>query len=225
MFFLIILFGFGVVCYGIAGLPMMFDKGTGYFIYALFLEALLIALLVVCIKKYRSPKYQEKLEVLKSKPAYKALSIIACVCAIVFALGVCLPKTDIENPPGLGESEKIEGWRGNLSPELVAEIESAFAEIGENPDNIINVEYVDTHTSGYVFEQKCYKVEFDWSFGNPGYKHSRYYRIVTQNYYEGEPEKEQYPNEFLCTIKYWAGDDGHGTNINQWSYTGNGKMQ
>jgi hypothetical protein len=117
------------------------------------------------------------------------------------------------------------GWRSKLSPKLVAEIEAAFEEIGENPDNIISVTYVDKHTSGYVFEQKCYKVEFDWSFGKPGYKHSRYYRIVTQNYFEGEPEKAQHPNEFLCTIKYWAGDDGHGTNVNQWSHTGNGDKQ
>jgi hypothetical protein len=124
------------------------------------------------------------------------------------------------------ETEKAEsGWRADFSPELVAEIEAAFTEIGENPDNIVSIEYVDIHTSGYVFEQKCYKVEFAWSFMNPGYEHSRYYRIVTQNYYDGEPEKEQYPNEFLCTIKYWAGDDGHDTNVNQWSYTGDGKKQ
>ena len=32
MFFLILLLAFGVVCYGIAGLPMMFDKGIGYFL-------------------------------------------------------------------------------------------------------------------------------------------------------------------------------------------------
>lgn len=113
------------------------------------------------------------------------------------------------------------GWRAELSPELVAEIEAAFAEIGENPDAIVSVEYVDLHTSGYVFEQKCYKVELS----RFGFKHSRHYRIVTQNYYEGEPEKEEYPNEFLCTIKYWVGDDGHGTNVNQWSHTGNGKKQ
>lgn len=124
------------------------------------------------------------------------------------------------------ETEEAEsGWRADFSPELVAEIEAAFAEIGENPDNIVSIEYVDIHTSGYVFEQKCYKVEFKWSLGKPGYKHSRYYRIMTQNYYDGEPEKAQYPNEFLCTIKYWAGDDGHGTNVNQWSWTGNGVKQ
>ncbi len=116
-------------------------------------------------------------------------------------------------------------WRSDYPADLVAEIEAAFTEIGENPDNIVSVEYVDTHTSGYIFERKCYHVEFSYSFGNPGWKHARNYRISTQNYFDGEPEKEQYPDEFLITIKFWAGDDGHGTNINQWSWTGDGELQ
>lgn len=116
-------------------------------------------------------------------------------------------------------------WRDDYTADLVAEIEAAFSDIGEKPENIISVEYVDTHTSGYVFERKCYKVEFKHSLGNPGWKHAREYRIMTQNYFEGEPEKEQYPDEFLITIKFWAGDDGHGTNINQWSWTGGGELQ
>ena len=58
------------------------------------------------------------------------------------------------------ETKSEKSWRDNFPSKLVAEIESAFSEIGENPDNIVNVEYVDLHTSGYVFEQKCYKVEF-----------------------------------------------------------------
>ena len=165
------------------------------------------------------------------KPWTKVLSIMSCVVVSVFLLlggGVVSSIEGAESettPAETTQSEKEASWRDDLSPKLVAEIESAFIEIGENPDNIISVEYIDTHTSGYVFEQKCYKVEFSWSFLNPGYKHSQYYRIVTQNYYEGEPEKEQFPDEFLCTIKYWAGEDGHGTNVNQWSWTGNGVKQ
>lgn len=165
---------------------------------------------------------------LSRKKTNKVLSIIACVVVSTFVLvaGMAVSETEgTHEQQGQEETPKTDSWRDELSPKLVAEIESAFTEIGENPDNIISVEYVDTHTSGYVFEQKCYKVEFDWSFGNPGYKHSRRYRIVTQNYYEGEPEKEQYPDEFLCTIKYWVGDEGHNTNVNQWSWTGNGEMQ
>ena len=116
-------------------------------------------------------------------------------------------------------------WKSNIPDDLANEIETAFSEIGENPDNIVSVEYVDVHTSGYIFERKCYKVEFSYSFGNPGWKHAKNYLITTQNYFDGEPEKEQYPDEFLVTIKFWAGDDGHGTNVNQWSWTGGGKLQ
>ena len=116
-------------------------------------------------------------------------------------------------------------WKDGFTSDLATEIEAAFSEIGENPDNIVSVEYVDTHTSGYIFERKCYKVEFSYSFGNPGWKHAREYLITTQNYFDGEPEKEQYPDEFLVTIKFWAGNDGHGTNENQWSWTGNGEKQ
>ena len=116
-------------------------------------------------------------------------------------------------------------WKDGLPDDLATEIEMAFSEIGENPDNIVSVEYVDTHTSGYIFERKCYKVEFSYSFGNPGWKHAREYRITTQNYFDGEPEKEQYPDEFLVTIKFWSGNDGHGTNINQWAWTGGGELQ
>lgn len=116
-------------------------------------------------------------------------------------------------------------WEKNFSNELAKEIEKAFTQIGENPKNIIKVTYLGTRSTGYIFEQKDYKVEFAWSFGKPRYKHSRYYRITTQNYFDGEPEKADYPDEFLATIKFWVGDDGYGTNINQWSWTGNGEKQ
>ena len=150
------------------------------------------------------------------------------VIVVSIFIGFVLNVTESEDtgkPDEPPQTEITKTWKDDFSTVLAAEIERAFTEIGENPQNIVSVKYVDTHTSGYIFEQKCYKVEFSWSLGNPGYKHSRYYRIVTQNYFEGEPEKEQYPNEFLATIKFWAGDDGHGTNINQWSWTGNGELQ
>ena len=61
MGFLVLLLGFIVLYYGIAGLPMMFDKGTGYFIYALFLESLMIALFIFCLNKYiDSGKWEQK---------------------------------------------------------------------------------------------------------------------------------------------------------------------
>lgn len=160
------------------------------------------------------------------KPLYKRWWFWLIIVWLCLGITGAILDEDTPDDNDNNATESADGsWRANLSSELVAEIESAFAEIGENPDNIVNVEYVDTHTSGYVFEQKCYKVEFAWSLFNPGYEHSRYYRIVTQNYYDGEPEKAQYPNEFLCTIKYWVGDEGHNTNVNQWSWTGNGEKQ
>lgn len=101
MFFLILLFSFGVICFGFAGIPIMFDKGIGYFIYALFMEFLLIALVLVCIKKYRNPTYQEKLKLKKQKIAYKiiykSLQVLSVLLAFILALAICLPDKNIEN--------------------------------------------------------------------------------------------------------------------------------
>ena len=133
------------------------------------------------------------------------------------------PKKEKSPKPKAPEKEIV--WKDKLPARLAKEIEAAFLEIGEDPENIVKVEYVDTHTSGHIFERKCYKVEFSYSFLNPGWKHSREYRITTQNYFDGEPEKAEYPDEFLVTIKYWVGEDGHGTNINQWTWTGTGEKQ
>ena len=151
----------------------------------------------------------------------KKLAVIALV--LLMALMVGCEHTESSTP--VSESESESAWRDEYPAGLVAEIEAAFSEIGEDPENIVSVEYVDTHTSGYVFERKDYKVEFSYSFGNPGWKHSKHWLITTQNYFDGEPEKEEYPDEFLVTLKFWVGDDGHGTNVNQWSWTGNGEMQ
>lgn len=153
--------------------------------------------------------------------------VVVVFLALMFLLAGCdIDATEpTDTNPAVTDPVLESDWRNDLPADLVAEIEAAFTEIGENPDNIVSVEYVDTHTSGYIFERKCYHVEFSYSFGNPGWKHARNYRISTQNYFDGEPEKEQYPDEFLITIKFWAGDDGHGTNINQWSWTGDGELQ
>lgn len=153
--------------------------------------------------------------------------VVVVFLALMFLLAGCdIGATEPTDANPAATEPVIESdWRNDLPADLVAEIEAAFTEIGENPDNIVSVEYVDTHTSGYIFERKCYRVEFSYSFGNPGWKHARNYRISTQNYFDAEPEKEQYPDEFLITIKFWAGDDGHGTNVNKWSWTGDGELQ
>ena len=148
----------------------------------------------------------------------KRLLILFSVVMVMLLVGCSqVVDADIDN-------DKVESsatWQTNFSEELVGEIKAAFIEIGENPDNIVSVEYVSTNTSGYVFERKNYKVEFL----KRGYVHSRYYKLTTQIYFDGEPEKVEYPNEFLVTLKFWRGEDGTGTNINQWTWTGNGKLQ
>jgi hypothetical protein len=151
--------------------------------------------------------------------------VIAAVMTVIVMLSGCLPvDSESSDQPVVTTTEAV-NWKDSLPSDLANEIEMAFSEIGENPNNIVSIEYVDTHSSGYIFERKCYKVEFSYSFGNPGWKHAREYRITTQNYFDGEPEKEQYPDEFLVTIKFWSGNDGHGTNINQWAWTGGGELQ
>ena len=64
---LVALFGFIAVYYGIAGLPMMYDKGVGYFIYALFLETVVCALFVVFLRKYNSTERKEERHAKKQK--------------------------------------------------------------------------------------------------------------------------------------------------------------
>lgn len=138
-------------------------------------------------------------------------------------IGMCeitSPEIDVsstdEKPQGYFVEENcvVEG-------ELLDEVKAAFIEIGEDPEKISSIEYVDSHSSGYIFTQRHYKVEFK----RIGWEHNRWYMLTTQEYYDGEPEKNEYPDEFLTTIKFWVGDDGHSTNILQWSHTGNGKLQ
>ena len=121
-------------------------------------------------------------------------------------------------------SSAVVSWRDNLPADLADQIATAFTEIGENPDNIKYIEYMDTHPT-MIFDKKCYKVEFQYTFGNPKWEHARDWVVVTQDYYEGEPEDAEIPGEFLIGLKFWAGDDGHGTNIYQWSWKGRGEMQ
>ena len=163
MFFLILLLAFGVVCYGIAGLPMMFDKGIGYFIYALFLETLLVVLLIVCIRKYRSSKYQEKLQKTKHKAVYSTLKVVSLVFAIVLAFGICLPKSDggnsadtetrVEKPLSFLDDfteygyslEQIEGMRTILTGVGITEItELEITSISYGMQTVKGLAYKDT---------------------------------------------------------------------------------
>ena len=99
-------------------------------------------------------------------------------------------------------------------PELIADIEKAFSEIGEDPENIKSIKY-DSVKETALFDRRDYKVTF---------KRKQFYRITTEEWHEGEPEREQYPREYLVTIKFWM-DDKQSTSVNEWTHTGNGKQQ
>lgn len=120
-------------------------------------------------------------------------------------------------------------WKDGFSEELVLEIEQAFVEIGENPEYIISVEYVKDRETD-LFIRRDYKVTFDkgefsdlFDWDKKKWNHAVEWRITTEEWNEGEPEREQYPREYLVTIKFWTDDES--TNILQWSHTGNGKLQ
>ena len=119
-------------------------------------------------------------------------------------------------------------WTGLKTPELKDDIEIAFKEIGENPENIISVEHVKDRKTD-LFIRRDYKVCFDkgefstlFSDDRP-WVNSIEWRITTEEWYEGEPEREQHPREYLVAIKFWFDDDS--TNILQWSHNGNGELQ
>lgn len=131
-----------------------------------------------------------------------------------------------ENEP---QSSIETNWKNQFPDELVAEIESAFIEIGEKPEHIICVEYVDVRETD-LFDRRDYYVEFAkgeledvFDYDERTWIHAPEYRITTEEWHEGEPEREQYPREYLVSIKFWDSNDA--TNILQWSHTGNGKLQ
>ena len=121
----------------------------------------------------------------------------------------------------------VPAWKKDIPIELAADIERAFIEIGENPDYIESVEYVNTVETAF-FYNRDYKVTFDkGSFADildpETWVHSRFYRITTQEWFDSEPEKDLYPFEYLTSIKFWTDDDI--TNINQWAQNGTGELQ
>lgn len=118
-------------------------------------------------------------------------------------------------------------WKKDIPAELAADIERAFTEIGENPDYIESIEYVDTVETAF-FYNRDYKITFDKGslvdmLDPETWVHSRFYRITTQEWFDSEPEKDIYPFEYLTSIKFWTDDNT--TNINQWAQNGTGELQ
>lgn len=194
--------------------------------------SLVIAALLIPINKWQSV----------IKKAINGKLKIALVFALFVAMFLTVPvssRTDqnaedesaIKETTAYTESVEIDAdipaWKKDIPAELVADIERAFIEIGENPDYIESVEYVDTVETAF-FYNRDYKVTFDK--GNfvdilepETWVHSRFYRITTQEWFDSEPEKDIYPYEYLTAIKFWRDDDA--TNINQWAQNGTGKLQ
>ena len=139
------------------------------------------------------------------------------------------PETEVKTTEStqVVEPEDDLSWKKDIPAALAADIERAFIEIGENPDYIESVEYVDTVETAF-FYNRDYKVTFDkGSFADildpETWVHSRFYRITTQEWYDSEPEKDIYPFEYLTSIKFWTDDNT--TNINQWAQNGTGELQ
>ena len=121
-------------------------------------------------------------------------------------------------------------WEASLNtPEVADDIKAAFREIGEKPEYIVSIEHVKDRETA-LFVRRDYKVTFDkgdlidlFDEDDRKWNNAIEWRITTEEWNEGEPEREQYPREYLVTIKFWTDDDS--TNILQWSHTGNGQLQ
>ena len=121
-------------------------------------------------------------------------------------------------------------WEASLNtPEVADDIKAAFREIGEKPEYIVSIEHVKDRETD-LFVRRDYKVTFDkgdlidlFDEDDRKWNNAIEWRITTEEWNEGEPEREQYPREYLVTIKFWTDDDS--TNILQWSHTGNGQLQ
>lgn len=206
----------------------------------------LLVILIIPIKRIQN-FLSEKLRRKWIKPVLVLLLFLATVSAIPdydattseAPESIAEEKIDTEEQPVIiDEEEPItsadevtieETWRNQFSDELVSDIEQAFKEIGENADNITYIEYVGVRETA-LFDRRDYKVEFDR--GNfidvldedeRPWRHSRWYRITTEEWHEGEPEREQFPREYLVTIKFWTDDNT--TNINQWTYSSGSMME
>lgn len=137
------------------------------------------------------------------------------------------PSASVEKPVEKPVEEPVvvspEWWEGVVSEEVAGDIVAAFTEIGEDPAEIESIEY-DSIRETALFDRRDYKVTFRMdSLKDKGWVHSRFYRLTTEEWHEGEPEREQYPREYLVTIKFWRDDNN--TNVLQWSHTGNGELQ
>lgn len=167
----------------------------------------------------------------------KKILLLTIISLILVGCGNAEREADSDNVTEVASSEDetmekeefIPEWRTTMEPGLVEDIDKAFTEIGENPRYILSVEY-DSVRKTDLFDRKDYKVTFDkgniidlFDEDDRKFVHAVEYRITTEEWHEDEPEREQYPREYLVTIKFWFDDNT--TNINQWMHTGGGELQ
>ena len=161
----------------------------------------------------------------------KVLVLLLTIILILFCFAGCaasdLPTDSNQEVEEKKETEVIEWWSELKEPELKNDIVKAFEEIGEKPEYIISIEHVKDRKTD-LFVRREYKVCFDKGDifdlideDDKHFIHAAEWRITTEEWNEGEPEREQYPREYLVTIKFWFDDDT--TNVLQWSHTGNGE--
>ena len=124
---------------------------------------------------------------------------------------------DSNTPTEIVETTNVPEWATGLAPELALEIELAFTEIGENPENIQTFEYVETKNTA-LFTNHHYRVTFYFPW-----KNTKSYRVVTEDWFEGEPEKALYPYGYVRSIEFWTDDDTSSTCY--WSHYSGGEYQ
>lgn len=100
---------------------------------------------------------------------------------------------------------------GVVSAELAQSIKNALVEIGR--EHKIQEISLDTTRETDIFVVRIYRL--DTSVYN--------YWIWTREWKEGEPERAEYPSEYLTAIKPWSSDGHMGDNL--WADDGSGSEQ
>lgn len=145
----------------------------------------------------------------------KKVSLILVLLVLLVSMTGCLflfdsdiLGSDTEAGPVQDESGKEPPtWKDNISESLAVEIENAVAVIDENEMGIFTVTGVDLvrENVGYICTFRYYKLTVHWSFEPT--ENNREYVIRTREWHDGEPEKEEYPNEYLECINKWVSED------------------
>lgn len=108
-------------------------------------------------------------------------------------------------------SSDLKWNNGVVSADLAQSIQDALVEIGI--EHKLKEITLDTTRETDLFITRIYRLD------TSVYK----YWIWTQEWKDGEPEKEEHPTEYLSAIKNWSPDGHMGTNL--WAEDGSGSEQ